>query len=108
MSLILSKKALQNLIVRALGELTKVTLEQWILSYPSQIILLALQIAWTKKVHISLEKENPKEHLQAYENFLVKRIEIVSKLMHKVPFLLKKSNICRTTSIRLKDSLLVL
>lgn len=81
------------MIVKALGELTKVTLEQWILSYPSQVILLALQIAWTKKVHMSLEKENSKEHLHSYEKFLLKRIEIVSKLLAKVRKRLKTSKL---------------
>lgn len=61
------KKNVEAMISKALADYSRMNPEQWIFYYPSQITLTVSLIAWTRKIHLALEKENPREHLQQVE-----------------------------------------
>ena len=77
------QKSLKQLMAKALAEYNRIPFDAWIFTHPTQIVLTAILIAWTRKVQLSLEKESPKEHLMQYEHFLRKRTETVCELLQK-------------------------
>ncbi len=75
------QKSLRSVMSKALQEYNRIPFEMWAFAYPVQIVITVVLIAWTRKVHLSLEKESPKEHLQQYDNFLRKRIELAADMI---------------------------
>jgi dynein heavy chain len=87
------QKSLKTVMAKALSEYNRLPFESWIFAYPAQIVFTVVMVAWTRKVHLSLEKESPKDHLLQYEYYLKKRVESLAELLQKQKSALQSSTV---------------
>lgn len=90
------QKSLKTIMAKALSEYNRLPFETWIFAYPAQVVFTVMLVAWTRKVHLSLEKESPKDHLMQYEYYLRKRIDSLAELCQKSTLSTLQSNTVRS------------